>query len=70
MANDIIKVTVTEEGVVKLETDKISMPNHVLSENLVKEIGRVAGGTTTRKHKHGGKLHSHHHGEEHESHGH
>ena len=70
MAQDIIRVSITEEGIVKLDTDRISAVNHVTAERLVGEIAKLAGGTTTKRHKHGGKLHSHHHEGEHESHGH
>jgi len=71
MANDIIKVVITEDAIVKLETDKISMPNHALAANLVQAIERVAGGTTTRTSKHGHTHTGHHHHEgEHESHTH
>lgn len=69
MKNDVINVTITEEGVCKLETDKISIANHALADNLVKAIAEVAGGKTTRtaKHKHAHTTHSHEHheGEQH-----
>lgn len=71
MKNDEIRVTVLEDGTIKLDTDRISMPNHIGAEAFVREVARLAGGTTTKKakHKHGHGHHGHHHHEgEHESH--
>lgn len=71
MANDIIKVTITEDCVVKLDTDRISLPNHSLAEDMVRAIATVAGGKTERKskHKHGTTGHHTHEGEhDHEHH--
>lgn len=71
MADDIIRVSITEDAIVKLDTDRISLPNHVTATNLVGAIARIAGGKTTRKaktkHSHG-HLGAHTHEGEHEHH--
>lgn len=71
MADDIIRFEITDNGLVKLDTDGISPVNHLSAEQLVKGIARVAGGTTTktvkRKHSHGTHG-AHTHEGEHEKH--
>jgi hypothetical protein len=59
---DTIKITVLEDGTIKTETDKVSMPNHANAEAFLRDIGRLAGGPVTRKAKHGFVLsHTHTH---------
>lgn len=41
---DKIKVTILENGNLKLETDTVSEANHTNAENLLKEIERLSGG--------------------------
>ena len=71
MNNDDISFEILADGTIKIETSKISGANHVGAEALVREIGRLAGGTTTRarrnahKHQHN---HTHEHEHEHEQH--
>lgn len=69
MKEDIIKVTITEDGLVKLETDQISNANHLTAERLVRGIAQVAGGVTSKKqrvkHTHGAHGTHVHEGEEH-----
>jgi len=60
---DIINLTILPDGTLKLETDKVSMQNHLNAENFLREIGKVAGGKITVTHKHGAHSHSHAHGE-------
>lgn len=62
MKNDTMKITILEDGTIKLETDKVSMPNHSNAEAFVREVARLAGGTTDIKHKHGAHGHTHSHG--------
>lgn len=66
---DQIKATILPDGTIKLETDRISGPNHISAERLVTEIYTLAGGLTkrTRKanatsHTHGTHTHTHGHG--------
>jgi hypothetical protein len=70
MAADTMKITITEDGLIKIDTDRISLPNHRNCEQFVQEMARLAGGSTKRTHKHGGKMHSHTHNEEHNHEGH
>ncbi len=59
---DKIKIEILQDGTIKMSADQISMPAHMNAEAFLREIARLAGGTTTIKHKHG---HSHTHGHEH-----
>lgn len=60
--SDNIIITVLEDGTIKTETDKVSMPNHANAEAFLRDIGRLAGGPITRKHRHGLSLaHAHDH---------
>ena len=70
--DDKIKISVLADGTIKLETDKVSMPNHASAEQFVRETARLAGGTTNvkGKHKHGHTSHTHDHGEEEHDHEH
>ncbi len=56
---DKITVTVLENGQLKIETDTISLGNHVLAERLLQELCTLAGGEVTRKNKKGYAEHSH-----------
>lgn len=62
---DTITITVLPDGTIKMETDKVSMPNHSNAEGFLREMSRLAGGETTRKMKVGadlkGSLHKHTH---------
>jgi len=49
---DKIKVTILEDGTIKVDTDKISGPNHVNAEGFIREMFKLAGGSITRKLKH------------------
>lgn len=47
---DQVAITILEDGTIKMETDKISGPNHLSAENFLREVSKLAGGeTTTRK---------------------
>lgn len=69
--SDEIRVTVLEDGTIKMEADKISMPNHSSAEGFIREVSRLAGGTATRKaktkHAHGTHG-THEHEKDHEHH--
>lgn len=69
MKTDEIRITVLADGTIKMDADKISMPSHQSAEAFVREVSRLAGGTTSRKskHRHGSTSHTHHEGE-HEHH--
>lgn len=62
---DTIKITILEDGTIKTETDKVSMPNHQNAEMFLRDVGKLAGGTVERKnksghtHTHGGITHTH-----------
>jgi len=61
---DEFQIEVLEDGTIKSSTDKISGPNHSSAENFLREMARMAGGTTTRTKKPNAKHeHSHGHGE-------
>lgn len=56
---DTIKITVLEDGTIKTETDRVSMPNHANAEGFLGLIARLCGGKTERRAKHGHAFHSH-----------
>lgn len=45
---DSIRIEILEDGTIKCTTDPISMPNHVNAEGFLREMARLAGGTSTR----------------------
>lgn len=57
---DKIKITVLADGTIKLETDKVSAPNHSNAEGFLREVSKIAGGEVTRKNKQG-HVHAHSH---------
>jgi hypothetical protein len=65
---DKIKISVLEDGTIKTETDRVSLPNHANAEGFLREILKLAGGTIERRNKHGVTTHSHHHGQDFHSH--
>lgn len=48
---DNIKITILDDGTIKVETDKISGPNHLNAEQFLREMSRLAGGTVEIKSK-------------------
>ena len=61
--SDKIKITILEDGTIKLDTDQISGPQHMNAEAFLREITRLAGGKATRTLKAGAHAHTHsHHG--------
>lgn len=61
---DKIKIEILPSGDIKIDTDKISMPSHLNAERFLADVGRLAGGTVTKKHKHGFVEHTHTHSHE------
>lgn len=53
---DEIKITVLEDGTIKIETDRVSAANHVNAEGFIREIFKLAGGTGRRTLKTGASL--------------
>lgn len=62
MKSDILNIEITETGLIKIDTDGISQPNHAAAEALVRALQTLAGGTTDVQHKRGAKGHTHEHG--------
>jgi hypothetical protein len=59
---DKIQVTILPDGTIKMETNKISGPNHLSAEKFVKAVNELAGGETTATRK-VGAMHQHVHNE-------
>jgi len=57
---DKLKIEVLPDGTIKTSSDAVSLPNHSLAEQFLREMARLAGGITTRKAKHG-HTHTHSH---------
>ena len=61
---DKIKITILSDGTIKMETDEVSLPNHVNAEGFLREISRLAGGESEIKFKNGFNVvekQDHHH---------
>jgi len=54
---DAIQITILDDGTLKIETDKVSGPNHTNAEGLIRELFRLAGGKGRRTLKTGASLH-------------
>lgn len=68
MKTDVLNIEILPDGTIKIDADKISMPNHASAEAFVKDAARLAGGSTSTTHKHGKHAHTHSHEGEHEHH--
>ena len=66
---DKVKISILEDGTIRMDTDRISQPNHGNCEMLIREMIKLSGGKAERKHKHGGNAHTHSHGEHEHQHG-
>lgn len=55
---DKLKITITEQGVFKVETDGVSMANHSNAEGLIRKLMELTGGKATRTLKPGAQLHA------------
>ena len=71
MKNDEIEIEILLDGGIKVTTDPVSGANHQNAEQFLREMGRLAGGDTTRARRHNHKHqhnHTHEHEHEHEKH--
>ena len=50
---DEMKITILEDGTIKVETDKISQANHMTADAFMRNLATATGGTQVRKHKAG-----------------
>lgn len=50
---DHMKVTVLEDGSIKVETNRISQANHSAAEGFLRFLREICGGAQERKHKQG-----------------
>ena len=66
MKEDVIEIQVTEDGLIKVSTPKISAQNHMSADQLLKEIETLAGGDVVKRKQAGNKT-SHHHGHTHKA---
>lgn len=57
---DTIKYTLLDNGDVKIETSKVSQPNHLNAENLLKGITEALGGKSEVKRKSATNSQHHH----------
>ena len=65
MLEDIIDVEITETGVIKSTTPKISAPNHNSAAEFFRRVKALTGGEqTTSKRNKALEGHSHSHGEQ------
>lgn len=60
---DVIKWEILEDGVISIETDRISGKNHQSADELLEQLARMMGGDVTVRHKKG-HIHSHHHSDQ------
>lgn len=60
--SDKMKITIMEDGTIKTDTDKVSLPNHSNAESFLRNIARLAGGVMRRVLKPGARAHTHSHG--------
>ena len=67
---DTIQITVLEDGTIKLETDRVSGPNHLNAEGFIREVFKLAGGTGRRTLKTNASLHHALHQHTHDGHTH
>lgn len=63
---DKIKISILEDGTLKIETDEISMANHTNAEGLILDLITRMGGEVERQdkghghsHEHNGVFHTH-----------
>lgn len=59
---DKLEIEITEDGTIKISSDKVSGANHANAEAFYKLLAQNAGGATTRERKQGhGHVHEHDH---------
>jgi hypothetical protein len=60
MPNDKIKIDIADDGTIRVDTDRISNPNHLGAEAFLRRIGELLRGKITVKQKKGhGHTHTH-----------
>jgi len=64
--NDNIEITILPDGTLKIETDKVSMPNHKNAEELLQWFARMTGGESKRVRKPHAHANVHQHEEAHQ----
>ena len=65
---DIIEVTILPDGSIKIETSKVSGPNHTSAENFLRDVEAASGHKAKRSRK--ADVHVHGHTHTHQGHGH
>lgn len=50
---DTMKITILDDGSLKIETDQISPANHMTAEAFMRNVNQACGDKQERKHKHG-----------------
>lgn len=50
---DTLNIEVLIDGTLKIDSGKISGPNHMNAEAFLREMARLGGAKQERKHKHG-----------------
>ena len=59
--SDKMIITILPDGSIKVQTDKISAPNHMEAEVLLARLEELAGGKTEVEHTGHGHGHTHTH---------
>jgi len=72
MKTNTIQWEILEDGTISITTDDLAGPNHHSADELLKQLSKAVGGTTTIKrrnkfhvhegthsHSHGGQVHQH-----------
>lgn len=68
MNMDKMKITVLDDGTIKVETDAVSGPNHMSAEAFLRQMSMEAGGEVNIARSGHGHHHHHAHGHEHHRH--
>lgn len=58
---DIIEVTILPDGSIKMETSKVSGPNHTSAENFLRDVEAAAGVKAKRSRRAERHAHVHEH---------
>ena len=60
MQNDELKITILDDGTIKVETDQVGQANHLSADKFLETMARLAGGQTETVRKGNAHTHSHH----------
>ena len=60
MQSDELKITILDDGTIKVETDQVGQANHMSADKFLAEMARLAGGQTETVRKSAGHTHTHH----------